>query len=136
MTPLVVDASALAEYLLGTARAGAVQGAIARADAHTPTLCDVEIVAILRRAVRGGRLNLERAAEVVIDLVDLPLTRHAHLALIGRMLQLRENFTAYDATYVALAESLGADLLTADARLARATTAHTRLAVIDASRKA
>ena len=54
------------------------------------------------------------------DLVDLPLTRHAAEPFLGRAWQLRANVTAYDALYVALAEALGAVLVTCDARLARA----------------
>ena len=60
----------------------------------------------------------------VADYLDLPLTRHAHTPLLPRMLELRENFSAYDATYVALAELLGASLLTADRALARAAVRH------------
>lgn len=71
-------------------------------------------------------LNLERANEVVDDYVALPLRRHGHEALLTRVLELRENFSAYDATYVALAERLGADLLTADAAFARAVASRSR----------
>lgn len=53
------------------------------------------------------------------DYLDLPLTRHGHRSLLSRILALRSNFSAYDATYVSLAESLGAELLTADQPLAR-----------------
>ena len=60
-----------------------------------------------------------RAQEALQDYLDLPLTRHGHLGLIRRCLELRTSFSAYDATYVALAEGLGADLITADRRLAR-----------------
>lgn len=135
MTRVVVDASALADYLLGTAAGPAVIHAVVNhdADLHAPALCDVEVAAILRRAMRADVLSVERAADAVIDLVDLPLTRYGHTALLGRMLQLRENFTAYDAAYVALAESLEARLLTTDARLGRAVRAHLGLEVLDLS---
>jgi predicted nucleic acid-binding protein len=66
-------------------------------------------------------------ADAVLDYLDLPLTRHGHLALLPRVLELYENLSAYDATYVALAERLACPLLTADDRLIRAATTHTRL---------
>jgi predicted nucleic acid-binding protein len=97
---------------------------------HVPTLCDVETLAGLRRALLARALSLGRAEEALVDYLDLPLTRHGHQALLARMLELRDNFSAYDATYVALAECLGGELLTADDRLARALRALTRLSVL------
>lgn len=61
-----------------------------------------------------------RAGRAVTQLADLPITRHSHLPLIERIWTLRERFTAYDGIYVALAELLDVELVTADARLARA----------------
>lgn len=90
------------------------------AELHTPALCDVEVASALRRLLRSGSLDDARAAEAIDDYLALPLERHGHEALLSRVLELRENFSAYDATYVALAERLGASLLTADAALARA----------------
>ncbi|HLB78377.1 MAG TPA: type II toxin-antitoxin system VapC family toxin, partial [Candidatus Dormibacteraeota bacterium] len=58
------------------------------------------------------------------DYLDLPLIRHGHQALLGRMLKLRSNFSAYDAAYVALAEQLKGELLTADGGLARSVRRH------------
>jgi len=132
---LVVDASALGDYLLGTAEGSLVTDVIVQfqANLHIPELCDVEVVAILRRALLGGELMLERAADALIDLVDLPLARHSHLASVGRILQLRDNFTSCDATYIALAEMLGAQFLTTDTPLARGVRAQLDLDVIDPS---
>ena len=61
-----------------------------------------------------------RAAGLLADLADLPIVRYAHEPLLPRVWELRENFTAYDAAYVALAEAVGATLVTCDARLGRA----------------
>jgi predicted nucleic acid-binding protein len=94
-----------------------------------PALCDVEVAAGMRRGLLGGILSAERVAEAIADYLDLPLTRHGHQGLLARILDLRENFSAYDATYVALAERLDGDLLTGDESLARAARTHTRVIV-------
>jgi predicted nucleic acid-binding protein len=99
-------------------------------DLHVPALCDVEVTAGLRRALAGRALSFQRALLAVEDYLDLPLSRHGHQALLDRILDLRMNFSAYDATYVALAEQLGAILLTADRALMRAARSHTRVATL------
>ena len=126
---VVADASAVVELLLRTPRATSVEDVLAdpESDVHVPALCDVEVAAALRRLVLSGVVSPRRCAEALADYGDLPVTRHGHLALLGRILELRENLTAYDAAYVALAERLGAMLLTADDRLRRAVATHTRV---------
>jgi predicted nucleic acid-binding protein len=99
-------------------------------DLHAPALCDVEIVAGLRRAVLQRKLTGGRAHEAIHDYLDLPISRHGHQQLLIRMLELRANFSAYDATYLALAERLAGDLLTGDERLARAVRDHTEITVL------
>jgi predicted nucleic acid-binding protein len=99
-------------------------------DLHVPALCDVEIASALRR-LRTSRLLSERRRNAALsDYVDLPLTRHGHLALLARVLHLGANFSAYDGVYVALADGLEADLVTGDARLARAVEAHTDVTLV------
>jgi predicted nucleic acid-binding protein len=95
-----------------------------------PALCDIEVAAGLRCALLRGLLSLERADQALAHYPLLPLTRHGHQGLLPRMLSLRSNFGAYDACYVALAELLGADLLTADERLARAVRTHTGVGLL------
>jgi predicted nucleic acid-binding protein len=80
--------------------------------------------------VRSRTLSDRRAEEALVDYLDLPLTRHGHQGLLMRMLELRDNFSPYDATYVALAEQLRGELLTSDGRLARSVRTFTRLSVI------
>lgn len=99
-------------------------------DLHAPSLCDVELMAVLRRALLMERLDAVRARAALADYLDLPLVRHGHRPLLARILDLRENFSVYDAAYVALAEGLGAELLTADRALARAARRHTEVAVL------
>lgn len=139
MRTVVADASAIVEYLLGTDAAAAI-GTIVEdpdTDVHVPALCDVEVAAAIRRALMQKRMSDERAREAVADYLDLPLIRHGHERLIAAMLRLRANFSAYDATYVTLAQALSADLLSADQRLLQATRRHTKVRSVigkDASR--
>lgn len=72
----------------------------------------------MRRLCREGRLGDDRARDAIADLMDLNVRRYPHEQLLPRIWGMRENLTAYDAAYVALAEALDAPLLTADLRLA------------------
>jgi predicted nucleic acid-binding protein len=85
-----------------------------------PELVDLEVTSALRGLHRVGKLNERRAHQALADLRELPLRRAPHRGLITRCWELRENLTTYDASYVALAELLGATLVTTDARLSRA----------------
>ncbi|HEY9530116.1 MAG TPA: type II toxin-antitoxin system VapC family toxin [Burkholderiales bacterium] len=118
---IVVDASALLELLLGTARAAQIGARALSPDQrlHAPHLLDVEIVQALRRLVRLGDIDAERAEQALEDLENLVIERYSHQELLARVWQLRESMTAYDGAYVALAEALDAPLLTCDAKLAR-----------------
>lgn len=122
---LVVDASVLAEYLvgrpLGVAAASVLHGDSA---VHMPHLAIVETASVLLGWSLGGRLRSERARTALTDLADFPGTRWPAEPLLPRVWELRDKLSAYDATYVALAEALDASLLTADARLARAIEGH------------
>lgn len=129
---IVLDASAAVEILLQTP-AGAAWSARLLApeiSLHAPHLLDVEVAQVLRRFVRRGEMTSSRAREALADLVDLPLARYPHDLLLPRAWELRENLTAYDAVYVALAELLGATLLTCDARLSNAPRHKARVEVL------
>jgi predicted nucleic acid-binding protein len=99
-------------------------------DLHVPALCDVEVLAGLRRATLRYSLDVDRAGEILEDYQDLPITRHGHLALLSRMFDLRRNFSVYDAAYIALAERTSGAFLTSDARLGRAARTHTEVTVL------
>ncbi len=92
---------------------------------------DVEVTQGLRRLVRAGEVSRERAAEAIADLVDLDVHRHAHLDLLTRAWKLRENVSAYDAMYVALADALDATMVTCDGPLAKAPGHNVTIEVID-----
>lgn len=89
-------------------------------EASIPDLADVETVAVLRKRWLAGKLSDDRFEAALVDLTDLPFPRYPVLPLMRRAYELRSNITAYDATYVALAEALHCDLVTIDRRLARA----------------
>ena len=130
---IVVDASALLEFLLQTSIGVRVEERIFRDadELHAPHLVDVEDVQGLRRLVRMGEVSSGRADEAIVDLADLDLHRHPHVDLLGRAWKLRDNVSAYDAMYVALAEALEATVVTCDRPLAKAPGRGTRIEVID-----
>jgi predicted nucleic acid-binding protein len=119
---IVLDAAAAVELLLGTpAGARVLERAAAPAESlHAPHLLDVEVSSALRRLLRAGVLGARRAEEALLDWRDLVLTRYSHEPFLARIWELRENASAYDAAYIALAEALDAPLLTCDRRLAAA----------------
>lgn len=118
---VVVDASSVVAYLLEEPAKGALRDALIRGDElHIPSLCDIEYASALRRAANADRGDIVRIDERLAAYLALPLRRHAHESLLRRVLELRRLLSAYDATYVALAEMLGAALLTQDRAMARA----------------
>lgn len=129
---IVVDASALIDVLLRTPSAAAVEVRLFEIGQtlHVPYLLDAEVAQVLRRYAANGEINPDRGEEALADLVDMPLQRYPHALLLPRVWQLRQNLTAYDAIYVALAEALEAPLLTRDRRLARAATHRARIEVV------
>jgi predicted nucleic acid-binding protein len=126
---IVVDASALLEALLRTpaAAAGDRHRFEPGQSLHAPHLLDVEVAQVVRRYAANGAIEPERGRTALIDLADFPIRRYPHGFLLSRVWQLRNNLTAYDAVYVALAEALDAPLLTRDPRLADTASRHVRV---------
>jgi predicted nucleic acid-binding protein len=129
---IVVDASAITELLLQTELGTRVERRIYRDDddLHAPHLLDVEVLSALRRLVHAGEVVAERAEEAIEDLGLLRMIRHGHLDLATRAWELRQNFTAYDAVYLALAESLDATVVTCDRPFGAAAGHSARIEVI------
>jgi predicted nucleic acid-binding protein len=129
---IVIDASALLEALLRTPAAKAVERRLfdARQTLHAPHLLDVEVTQVIRRYAANGEIDSERGRAALSDLADFPLRRYPHGFLLPRVWELRDNLTAYDAVYVALAEALDAPLLTRDQRLAAAASHHARVELV------
>jgi predicted nucleic acid-binding protein len=118
---LVIDASVLVVALGDDGEVGAsARARLTGEQLAAPELIDLEVASVLRRQVVGGGLSVGRATEALSDLRDMAFPRAAHLPLLSRCWELRDNLTVYDAAYVALAELLQAPLLTADARMASA----------------
>jgi predicted nucleic acid-binding protein len=119
---IVLDASAALDWLLQTSAGQSIDERIYSRNEtlHAPHLLDLEVTQVLRRLAFQGVVSVRRADEAVRDLLDLRITRYPHLVFLPRIWQLRHNFSAYDAAYIALAERLGAALVTRDARLASA----------------
>ena len=84
----------------------------------------------IRAHERSGRIDEVTSRQAVDDLLALPITRYPTLQLVERAWALRHNFTAYDAMYVALAEAVGAPLVTVDEHLARAARDHAAIEVV------
>lgn len=113
---IVVDASAAISALLN---AGPARQALGEEQLHVPHLIDTEVVNALRRGVASSRIEPGDAWTALDRWRRLGMWRYAVFHLLERVWELRENLSAYDASYVALAESLDCSLLTADPRLGR-----------------
>ena len=114
---IVLDASAAVLALLND---GEARRALAVETVAVPHLADSEVTHALRAQVLRGRVGTADAQRALTRWTQLGLKRFAVVGLLGRIWELRDNLTAYDATYVALAEALACDLVTADTRLAQA----------------
>ena len=129
---IVVDASAMIEVLLNTSTGVQLAERVFDPDEilHAPHLLDVELAQVLRRYTRAGELDAARGLQALEDLADFPLTRYPHDLFLLRIWELRHNVTAYDAAYIAVAEALGAPLLTRDAALASVPGHHAQIELI------
>lgn len=118
---IVCDASALVALLVDSGSAGSqVADALSGAAIAAPALCHFEATNVIRRHERFGTLSSDVAAQAIADLLELPIEEWPYRALAHRAWELRANLSSYDASYVALAELLGTELLTLDRRIARA----------------
>ena len=120
---IVIDASVLAN-VVGDDGSDGQRARLAfrnAGDVAAPDLADVETVAVLRKRWIAGTVSDERFAAAVDDLGQLDIDRYPALRFMRRAYELRANVTVYDAAYVALAETLSCELLTADQRLANAS---------------
>lgn len=117
---IVADASVVIDMFLGPGRPAGVS--LSRRFAHqeivcAPHLLDAEVGQTLRRLALRGEMSVDRAKASLYDLGELPIQRFPHRELLSRAFALRSNVTFYDGLYLALAEALGAPLVSCDAAL-------------------
>lgn len=129
---IVLDASAAVDLLLPNRRRGERVADQIRDEhtIHVPALFDLEVLQALRRLELSPGIPRASLTAALADLADLRASRHDHELLRPRIWALRHNLTAYDAAYVALAELLGARLLTTDAALARSARHEARIELV------
>lgn len=124
---IVADASAALSALLN---AGPARRTLGSEQIHVPHLIDSEIANGLRRKVAGGEIEAGAGWAALDSWRHMGMVRYPIFGLLGRIWQLRDNLSVYDASYVALAEQLGCALLTGDLRLGRAPGIHCLITVV------
>lgn len=122
MTGWVLDASVVAELLFGTARGRRIARLIQVGDLFAPQHLTAEVASVVRGWSLGGHISDDQARRAFEELEFLDIEQVPMLKLLPEVFALRHNLSAYDAMYVVLARKLGLQLLTLDARLARAAT--------------
>jgi predicted nucleic acid-binding protein len=128
---IVVDCSAVVDALTGAEDADSIRARMSGEDLHAPALLDFEVVAALRGLVLGSHLTSARAEDALTDFDDLTIERWPSSdGLRRRAFQLRHNVSAYDAAYIALAETLDCSMLTRDSRLRMSAGHHARIEVL------
>jgi predicted nucleic acid-binding protein len=124
---IVVDASVVIEALQ---RPGPARDVVADQELHAPHLIDAEVAHALRRHLRTGEATAPTATVQLETWRRVGLMRHASSSLLMRVWELRENLTAYDAHYIALAEVLGCGVITSDRRMATAPGARCEVSLL------
>jgi predicted nucleic acid-binding protein len=129
---IVVDASLIVDVLLQSDDAEALSARLLDPGQmlNAPHLLDIEVAQALRRYARIGDIDAARGRAALEDLVDLPIERYPHGLLVTRVWTYRNNLTAYDATYLALAEALDCPVWTRDRRFAASPVARGRILVV------
>jgi predicted nucleic acid-binding protein len=126
---IVLDASVVVELLINGELADTLRRDLAESSESciVPHLLDVEVASALRKLVAGQRIDSHRSAELLDGLAALPAERYSHVPLLGRIWELRHNFTSYDAAYIALAEATNSVLYTSDEKLCKGHRARVAL---------
>ena len=129
---MVLDASGAVEFLLNTetGKRLALRLADDRETVHVPHLIDLEIAQVMRRYVHSGTITERMGLRALQRWRDLDVERYPHEPFLGRVWNLRNNLTAYDAVYVALAETLSVVLVTGDRKLVGSPGVHAVIEII------
>jgi predicted nucleic acid-binding protein len=129
---LVLDASVVVDLVLRGPGVARIEERLFREGEtlHAPEMLDLEVTQALRRFVLRGAITAARA-RIALDVLEvLPVSRYRHGILIDRVWELRANVSAYDASYIALAEGLNATVVTRDAKLATAPGVRAKMEVV------
>jgi predicted nucleic acid-binding protein len=125
---IVADASAIGDVLLDNHRASAIRAVLAKHSViHAPEHLHVEVISLLRSHALRGELGERRRAQALSTLRELRVVRYSVRDLSDAVWELRDQLSAYDAAYLALARRLELSLLTCDGGLAKAARAEGRL---------
>lgn len=118
---IVLDASVVIELLTNGTLADSLRRELAGSNETfaAPHLLDIEVTSALRGLLAAQRVDQHDSLELLRGLTMLPAERYSHAPLLARVWELRHNFTAYDAAYIALAEALNAVLYTCDKKLSK-----------------
>jgi predicted nucleic acid-binding protein len=117
---IVIESSAMVDALVDEPVNPHLLALLADEELHAPALLDFEVASALRGHVLGGRLDQLRLDEAIEDFGAFRIERHQMTGLLAHILDLRENFTVYDAAYMILARALEAPLVTADTKMREA----------------
>lgn len=129
---IVIDASAMVSALVDDPAIPELLALLADEELHAPALLDFEVASALRGHLSGGLLDQVRADEALDDFAALQIERHQMTQALQHILDLRENFTAYDAAYVVLARGLEASLVTSDTKMKGAERLGVKVQIIPA----
>ncbi len=114
---IVIESSAMVDALVDEPANPQLLALIADSDLHAPSLIDYEVASALRGHALGGKLAPRQLEDAADDFNSFTIDRYPLSTMIRSVLELRNNFTVYDAAYVVLAQALEAPLVTADAKL-------------------
>jgi predicted nucleic acid-binding protein len=128
---IVIESSAMVDALVGDPANPNLLALLADEELHAPALLDFEVASALRGHVLGGKLDPVKLEEAVEDFIAFRIERHPMTNLLGHMLDLRDNFTVYDAAYLVLALALETPIVSADAKLRQATRLGIDVRVLD-----
>jgi predicted nucleic acid-binding protein len=129
---IVLDASIVVELLANGPLADIIRRDLVERDDSliVPHLLDVEVMSAMRSLAVGRRIGSHRSEEFLAELQALPVARYPHTPLFSRIWELRHNFTAYDAAYIALAEITDSVLYTSDRKLCKGHRAPVKLLTV------
>lgn len=117
---IVIESSAMVDALVDDPANPELLALIADNELHAPSLIDYEVASALRGHALGGKLADQRLEDAVDDFGSVHIDRYPLSTMMRSVLDLRDNFTVYDAAYVVLAQALDLPLATADGKLAGA----------------